>query len=90
MACTGVISPLDFECLFVNTFSGSMLIFVFIALLVITVMAARFAMTALILGCMVVLFGIFFGAYANELYSIVAVILFLIIGLIIASMIKRQ
>lgn len=83
-----LILPLDFQTLFVNTFAGSMMIFIGIALLVIGGMAARFRMPNVIFGSMVALFGILFMSWAGWLYVSVIVILGLIIGYAFARLVK--
>lgn len=56
MVCTGFIQPLDLECLFVNTFAGSMDIFIGVAFLVIAIIAGRFRMMNITIGLMYGLF----------------------------------
>ena len=44
-SCTGFISPLDLKCILINYLAGNPLIFVGIAAIVITILAAKFKMT---------------------------------------------
>jgi hypothetical protein len=56
--CSGWIQPLDLECIFVNTFSGSMDIFMGVAFLVIAILAGKFKMMNITIALMYGLFVI--------------------------------
>ena len=59
-SCAGWVEPLNLECILVNTLAGSMEIFVFLALIFIAMVGARFRiyfLTIMIAG-LVIAFGI--------------------------------
>lgn len=93
MACESFIQPLDLECLFVNTFSGGIAIFIAISIIAIAIMAAKFRMgnfaTMAMFGVFVVLFFPILGAELGVIYLILGLILGLVIFKIAADMIKR-
>ena len=74
MACEGFISPLDLECIFVNTFAGTMEIFTFIALIFIAAVGASFRMLSVSLLIMFALFAMLMARYLNGLYFLAVLI----------------
>lgn len=68
------IEPLNLKYILVNTFSGTLNIFIFIALLFIAMLAGRFRMPNTIALMMIALFGILFANYVNGVYAFVIII----------------
>jgi len=69
--CSGFIEPLNLQCVLVNMFAGNTEIFLFIALLIVSAIAARFKMrngTGLL---MLVVFAMFFSQMVGGLYFII-------------------
>jgi hypothetical protein len=60
MSCVPFASPLDFQCIFVNMFSGTPLIFSLFLLLIVIILAARFRMPNVVLGAVLFLLSIMF------------------------------
>ena len=85
VTCTGLIDPLNLECLLVHYLAGSWFIYGFLALAVILMLAAQMRMSVLLLGTMVMLFGIMFADQMPWLYALVIVIGFVLIGISIAK-----
>lgn len=83
-----LIAPLDLQQLFVNTFAGTMLIFVALAMLVIAGMSARFRFPNVVTGTILALFGIMIVGWAGWLYFISIIVGGLIIGYIFARIVK--
>ena len=70
--CTGFIEPLNLQCLLVNTLSGSMNIFILIAFIFISSMAAFFRMSNIIAMSMFALFGVIMSIYIGfQLYVLI-------------------
>ena len=87
--CTGFIEPLNLECLLINTFAGSMEIFMFISIIVIAMIGAYFRMINWIMLVMFGLFAIFMGAYFEGIYFLVVLITGLILAYIISKIVKN-
>jgi len=68
------LAPLDLEQLLVTTLAGNVIIFTFLAVIFISVLAARFRMPNLIFGVMIVVFSVFFADYLGGAYLIVLLI----------------
>tara|TARA_Y100000034_G_scaffold121045_1_gene164772 strand:+ start:553 stop:810 length:258 start_codon:yes stop_codon:yes gene_type:complete len=66
--------PLALENLFINTFAGTMEIFVFVSIMFIAAVSARFRMPNIIFGLMIGLFAIIFQAYVEDLYVLVIMV----------------
>lgn len=71
--CTNFVQPLNLECLFVNMFAGSWILFGLLAILAIIFMAGKFRMTGAGVLVSVVAFAIIFF---HEIPAIASVILF--------------
>jgi hypothetical protein len=80
--------PLDFYNIFVENFAGSGIYFFFLALIAIVFFAARFRMTGIALGMMVVLFATMFAGFAYPIYALIILIAAFIIYLIFSRMWK--
>ena len=86
--CTAFIQPLNLECLLVNTLSGNMIIFEFIALLFIAALAAYFRMMNSTLLIMYGVFGIIMAYYFPGIYFLTIIIGGLIVFSIISKLFK--
>ena len=93
VVCESFINPLDLECIFINTFAGSPIVFVGLAILAIAGLGAMFrmknSMVLAMFGIFVVLFSPILGAELGGIYVVVAVVLVLILGKVLADLIKR-
>ena len=83
------IEPLDLQYILVNTFAGTVNIFIFISMLVIAVLAGRFRMPNIIVLTMFGLFAIFLASYINGLYAFVVIITGLVTFYSIGRLIKN-
>jgi|TARA_Y100000310_G_C20501058_1_gene724008 hypothetical protein len=83
--CSGWIEPLNLECLLVNTFAGSMELFVFLAVIFIASVGAYFRMMN---ATILLMFGIFAVIMATQLQGIYFLAL-LIAGLIASFAVGR-
>ena len=88
--CTGFVQPLELECWLVNTFAGSEVIFTFIAVIVISALAARFRMNNIIVLLMFALFAVIFSTFTSGIYVIVILIAGLVTFTVIKRMVSRQ
>lgn len=79
-------APLDLQYLLVNTFAGSTLIFIGIALLMIAMMSGKFRLPNSIFGLVIVLFGVLMMSWAGWLYVLILIIGGLIIGYTISRL----
>ncbi len=68
------IEPLDFYQIFVNTFAGSITIFSFVGIVLISGLAARFKMPNIVFGVMLIIYAMIFSDYVKELYLIAILI----------------
>jgi len=69
------VAPLDFETIFINGLSGSVTVFIFICLIAIGFLAARFRMNNTVTLLMIALFGIIVAQYlSNNLYAFIIII----------------
>lgn len=75
-----LIAPLDLETLLVNTFAGSTLIFIGIALLMIAFGASRFKMPLIVAGVITMLFSLMVVELASWLYIFIIIIGGLLVG----------
>jgi len=69
--CTGFIEPLNLECIIINVFAGTLDIFIFIAFIVVAMMAGKFKMRNEPALLMFSMFAIIFSAYMPGLYILV-------------------
>ena len=83
--CSGWIEPLNLECMLVNTFAGSIDLFVMVALIAIAAIGAKFRMLNMTMLVMFALFAITMQRYFSELYFLVI----LVAGLVISYGISR-
>ena len=86
--CTGYLQPLNLECLLVNTFAGTMDIFIFIALIAIAAMGASFRMINATMLIMFVLFAVLMSQWMNGIYFLVVLIAGLVVMFGIGKIIK--
>jgi len=87
--CSGFLEPLNLECLLVNTFAGTMEIFMIIAFLFVACVGAYFRMLNATLLIMFALFAIMFGQYLPGIYFIAILIAGLIISFAVARITKK-
>lgn len=83
--CTGFIEPLNWECLLVNMFAGSMEVFFFLALFFVASVGAYFRMLNATLLIMFALFGIVMAQFSSGIYFLII----LVGGLFATIAIKR-
>ena len=63
--CSGFVKPLNFQCIFVNAFAGSMEIFMFLSIIFIAGMAAYFRMLNVTLLIMFAVYAIMMASFFN-------------------------
>jgi hypothetical protein len=80
MVCENFINPFDFNCVFINTLAGSVNIFAYLAILVISIIAARFRMTGVLLSSMLLIFGLAIIGIASWIFWLSFVLLLLYFG----------
>lgn len=85
--------PLDLETWFVNTFSGSETLFIFLAVITIAAMAASFQMPGWILFAMFVVFtGVMMGTSLSGsfigIYALLIIFIAIVVGYQIANAFK--
>lgn len=80
-----IIQPLNLEHFLVNTFAGSAEVFVFLAIVFTSVLAARFRMPSVVYGTILVLLSIVLQAYMGGLY----VLMLAILGFAVFSSLSR-
>lgn len=83
-----LIAPLNIEYLLVNTFSGTITIFVAIALLFVGIMAAKFRMPVVVLGMCVALLSVLIMPLAIWLYATSVIIIGLLVGYTFTRIVK--
>lgn len=83
-----LIAPLDLQTLFINTFAGSTLIFIGIALFFIAGLSARFRMPNIIFGSMIALFGILMMPIASWLYVLIIIVIGTVVGYTFTRIVK--
>lgn len=83
------INPLDLQELLVNTFAGSLTIFIFIMIIIIATLAARFKMPNIIALIMFGLFAVFLLNYSNGLFAFVIIITGIVMFYGIGKVIKN-
>lgn len=69
-----VINPLDLETVLINVLAGSSTVFVFLAFIFTSFLAARFRMPSVVYGVMVVLMTLVLNDYMGGLYMVALVI----------------
>jgi len=89
MTCADFLNPLDLECLLVNNFSGTWLIFGLLALVGIIMLSGRFRMSGAVLGGGIMLFSILMYDQLNWLVYLSLFVGGLTIWIIIANVLKR-
>lgn len=87
-SCSGWVEPLNLECILVNTFAGSIEIFVFLALIFIAMVGARFRMINMTLLIMFGLFGVLMAQFMGGIYFLTVMIAGLVISFGIGRIIK--
>lgn len=83
------INPLDLQTILVSTFSGSWTIFIFFALLLISIGAGIFRMNDKVYAALLVLFIIIMANYMGGLYLLAMLLLGLIAYYSIAKIVKQ-
>jgi len=87
--CSGWIDPLNFSCLLVNTFAGSMEIFIFLALIFIAGLGAYFRMLNATVLVMFGLFAILMSQFMGGVYFLAILIAGLFISFAIGKIVKQ-
>ena len=87
--CTGFIEPLNLECWLVNVFAGTMDIFIFIALIFIAGMGARFRMLNSTLLIMFALFAIIMAQFMTGIYFLAVLLVGLFVSWSIGKIVKN-
>lgn len=82
------VEALDLEYWLVNTFSGSFEIFIFLALIVISALAARFRMPAGLALMFMGLFGVILGSYFGGIYMVIVIIASMVTFILISRTVK--
>ena len=82
------IQPLNLDTLFVGTLAGTLPIFMFLAMIFIAYMAARFRMPNGILLVMIAIFALLFAYYFGGLTITVLIVLGIIGGYLVTRLIK--
>lgn len=80
--------PLELRYWLVNTFSGSIEIFIFLAFIFITSMAAKFKMNGTLTMTFIVLFGTLMANYFGGIYMLMLIIVGMISFISISRVIK--
>ena len=84
-SCAGWIEPLNLQCILVNTFAGSIEIFMMIAVIVIATIGAKFRMINMTLLIMFGLFAVIMAQFFSGFYFLAV----LIAGLVAAFGVGR-
>ena len=87
--CTGFIEPLDLRCILINTFAGSMEVFIFIAMIAIAALGAKFRMLNTTLLIMYALFAILMANFMQGYLFLVILVIGLTVSVTIGQIIKR-
>ncbi len=87
--CAGWIEPLNLECLLVNTFAGTMEIFIFIAIIFIAGVGAYFRMLNTTILIMFGLFAVLMAQFMSGIYFLAVLIAGLVIAFAIGKLVKR-
>ena len=83
------INPLDLQTMLVGTLSGSWAIFLFLAVIVISIFAARFRMNNIMFFMMLSLFAVFMASWIPWFYALMLILMSALIFFIIAKLIKN-
>ena len=83
------IEPLNLQTLLVNTLAGSWAIFLFLAIIIISIFAARFRMNNFMFFIMISLFGVFMASWIPWFYALMLILMSALIFFIIAKLIKN-
>ena len=86
--CSGFIEPGNLECLLVNTFAGTMDIFVFVSLIAIAVIGASFRMINTTMLIIFALFAIIMAQYMSGIYFLVVLIIGLFVSFAVGRLVK--
>jgi hypothetical protein len=81
--------PLDLQNLLVGTLAGDWTIFLFIALIFIVIMAARFKMNNIVMFLMMGIFAVFMANYIPWFYAVIIFISGFAIFFVVAKIIKN-
>ena len=87
--CTGFIEPLDLSCILINTFAGSMDLFIMISIIALASMGAYFKMLNMTLLTMFILFSIIMAQYMQGIYFLVILLTGLLVAFTIGRMFKQ-
>lgn len=81
-----MIQPLDFQTILVNYFSGSTEVFFFLALVVLSMLAAYFRMSNMVYGLLMVLF-VLLMAVLN--YKMGLILIIIVVAMIVSYIINK-
>lgn len=82
------INPLDLRTIFVDVFSGGTTIFLFLSVLLISILAARFRMNGVVFLVMIVIFSLFIANSVNGLFVLVTIITGVVVFYILGRLFK--
>ena len=80
--------PLELRYWLVNTFSGSIEIFIFLAFIFISAMAAKFRMNSTVTLSSMVLFGVLMSQYFGGIYMLILILVGMITFISISRVVK--
>ena len=86
--CLGFLQPLDLECIFVNTFAGSMDIFIAVAFFGIAILSGMFKMMNMSVAIMFGLFAIVMSNFIGGFYLLAILLFGMVIALWLSRMVK--
>lgn len=89
MSCSGFIYPLDLDCIFVNTFAGSPLIFMFISYIAIAALSAFFKFSGAVLLGLILLFTLIVNATGIVNVDYLVILLLIPVSWIIYSSLSK-
>ena len=87
--CSDFIQPLNLECLFINTLSGGMEIFVVVAVLAIASLAGFFKMSNLVTLAMFSIFVIMLYPILGSFLSGFYILLIMVIAFVVVKQIRK-
>jgi len=91
--CSGFISPLNLECLFINTLSGGMEMFIIVSILAIASLAGYFKMsnftTMIMFGLYIIMLLPILGSVLSGFYMLLVMIIAFIVVKQVSKIIKN-
>ena len=83
-----MIAPLDIITMLVNVLSGTVNIFIGLSLFVIAILSAKFRLTSVAFGGIILLFSIVVFGLAGWLYAIAVIIIGMVLGYIMTRFVR--